>query len=1508
MVNAIDAKVFQQIRSRLRPLQLSSRVLRMADGRLVPSDGIWEGTVVVANTSQEGAFEVFESGGAWSLLFGKPLLEEFGAVHEYKADTIHLPIGNSWVKLENQFSNVKGVAAPLLVGLTTDIKQRTNFRGDHCASPSRQVLAAISVEARVQLDQPHYETLEPSNTPTWTRPGRKERRRVAQEWKQKAWAQTNHGGDELPPTRQVSIPESTAVVEQFDQQTSITESEASEAIVAIDEGEQEEDWVPVKVEHPKTSTGELRRTKEEREAWRLQKGLTARRTRGDRKQAKRFREGRVKRARAERLEASRANSMGDSRSPSREVHSNISSNCEAPISDVPTPTNAALEPEGEPEEHWSAVYTLDAAAGDSDEHPGAEQPLLAMGFKPSILTRRTDPFKKERVDAVLNEITLGTDLSEEERSRAVSLLREYADCFALSLSEVTTVDGATHKLNIPDRNTTKFRTKPNQRPLSGPQKEYYNGVIDNMLDAGIIEPIDHKDVKCCGATTLAKKAHEGGGLTIEELQHRLNDECVTAGFPSAFENLPPRETTPETHGPDMPEKPTKWRVCQDFADLNKVTKVPAMPQGDIRAKQQRLSGHRWVSVFDFAAGFYACEMAEEDRPYICFYVEGRGYFSYKRMPFGLTGAPSTFAEMTARNLGDLVGTLFELFVDDGGMAGDDFDIKLGNIRQLLTRVREKKLSLSAAKSSFFMTESVFAGARVGPKGIRPDLTKLTAIVDWKTPTDVQNLTAFTGLTGYFRSLVKGYAVMAQPLTDLARSLDIPRGKGKAAYRRAMKGHSLQGIWKPEHDRAFLRLKVALTSEPVLKGPRFDGTPFIVTTDGCKFGFAGMLSQQHKTVLPNGKEVTRMHPIAFCGKRTSVTEEKYKPYLLEFAALKFSLDKFSDVVWGYPIELETDCQALRDHLMNDKLNSTHARWRDGVLAYQIMDVRHRPGRLNLVADGISRKYVNLPKESGDGHEWTVSEDWEARTGLQNDIFRITEASHLSAYTSLRERFVKEKIFLEVIDSLLELDQGRSLRERKKARHRAQGYMIEDGKLWRVGDTKSVRAKARVECISESEAVARAWHIHREKGHFHRDLVKIEMLDKFCSPRLDRSITTAIMDCGKCKSFGPTHLHSLLEPITRRHPFELIVADTLSMPKGKGGFVKLGLYLDTYSQHIWVDKLKKPATGASTTKKYNEICTTFTTPEALMVDGGSEFDNNVVREACAARGTELRVVPAYSPWINGLVENANGKLLGRLKRMCAPDLGEDEYERMKDVPETWPDHLDAAVEYLNNRILPHLKFSPNELLLGLVINTNRTPHDIATHEPTATDIAVQMAYMDQQRVDGYASIVDHAQERKAKFDRKVMGRAPKEVVFKAGQLVQVYRNDLDYTFKVERKMEPKWSAPRRVTSRDRNSYSLETLEGLPIGGRFSSRRLRRFIPRNRTQLQEAQEAVEGERAEDEREADLAEDRGGVNGNGADELFEKAELGLREDDWEGRLEEESSGDEWAEREHLLDESGVD
>jgi hypothetical protein len=123
----------------------------------------------------------------------------------------------------------------------------------------------------------------------------------------------------------------------------------------------------------------------------------------------------------------------------------------------------------------------------------------------------------------------------------------------------------------------------------------------------------------------------------------------------------------------------------------------------------------------------------------------------------------------------------------------------------------------------------------------------------------------------------------------------------------------------------------------------------------------------------------------------------------------------------------------------------------------------------------------------------------------------------------------------------------------------------------------------------------------------------------------------------------------------------------------------------------------------------------------------------------------------------------------------------------------------------------------------VNTPTTEPPTATEPTTPNDVDTQMAYVAQQRLDGYVETVSHAIKRKSVFDKHVLANHPGEVTFPRGQLVQIYRSDLDYTFKTDRKLLPKWSPPQRVLDKILNSYTLEKLDGTPIPGRFSARRL-------------------------------------------------------------------------------------
>jgi hypothetical protein len=154
---------------------------------------------------------------------------------------------------------------------------------------------------------------------------------------------------------------------------------------------------------------------------------------------------------------------------------------------------------------------------------------------------------------------------------------------------------------------------------------------------------------------------------------------------------------------------------------------------------------------------------------------------------------------------------------------------------------------------------------------------------------------------------------------------------------------------------------------------------------------------------------------------------------------------------------------------------------------------------------------------------------------------------------------------------------------------------------------------VECVTKVEAKELVAKQHAEGGHWGHDGIKIALTNCIHSPKLDTSIMEAISNCSKCKNFGTPHLHSLLEPIMRRHPFELLVGDYLTLPKA-WGYNMLGVYLDTFLQHIWAFKYKSAGTTKTTVNSLSDIFQNFTASETFMSDRGRHFNNAIVQEFC------------------------------------------------------------------------------------------------------------------------------------------------------------------------------------------------------------------------------------------------------------------------------------------------------
>ena len=96
---------------------------------------------------------------------------------------------------------------------------------------------------------------------------------------------------------------------------------------------------------------------------------------------------------------------------------------------------------------------------------------------------------------------------------------------------------------------------------------------------------------------------------------------------------------------------------------------------------------------------------------------------------------------------------------------------------------------------------------------------------------MRELRAFLGLAGYYRRFVRGFSEIALPLTELTRNATQQR---------------LQ--WGPRQQLAFIELKRALQSTPVLALPD-PKLPFGVNCDASGYAGGAVLQQDRGSGLP-----------------------------------------------------------------------------------------------------------------------------------------------------------------------------------------------------------------------------------------------------------------------------------------------------------------------------------------------------------------------------------------------------------------------------------------------------------------------------------------------------------------------------------------------------------------------------------------------------------------------------------------------------------------------------------
>ena len=206
----------------------------------------------------------------------------------------------------------------------------------------------------------------------------------------------------------------------------------------------------------------------------------------------------------------------------------------------------------------------------------------------------------------------------------------------------------------------------------------------------------------------------------------------------------------------------------DYRKVNELTKKDAYPLPRVDDTLETFLGSRWFSTLDLLSGYWQVEVAECDRDKTAF-VKKEGLYEFKVMPFGLSNAPATFQRLMDLILAGLQWSHCLVYLDDVIVMGRSFEEHLSNLTLVLDSLRDANLKVKPVKCALFQEQVCYLGHIISSKGIATDPNKTSKIMKWPTPTTVQQVQQFLGLSSYYRKFIKDFATIAKPLHRLDRA-------------------------------------------------------------------------------------------------------------------------------------------------------------------------------------------------------------------------------------------------------------------------------------------------------------------------------------------------------------------------------------------------------------------------------------------------------------------------------------------------------------------------------------------------------------------------------------------------------------------------------------------------------------------------------------------------------------------------------------------------------------------
>ena len=637
------------------------------------------------------------------------------------------------------------------------------------------------------------------------------------------------------------------------------------------------------------------------------------------------------------------------------------------------------------------------------------------------------------------------------------------------------------------------------------------------------------------------------------------------------------------------------RLCIDYRELNKKTKKDAYPLPLPDEVQDRLAGSTIFSTLDLQSGYWQLPVSPTDREKTAFCPgPGMGLFEFCRMPFGLSGAPSSFQRLMDKVLRGL--PFVTIYLDDILVHSESPGRHKQHLQMVFERLTAAGLTLRGKKCHIGLGEVSYLGHIFSGSGMAPDPQKVQAVTAWPVPTDVSAVRQFLGLASYYRRYIPRFADIASPLNVLTK-----------------KGNAFQ--WTAQCTEAFSSLKNHLVRAPILVYPQFghDASQFVVQTDASAVGIGAVLEQDG-------------HVVAYASRTLTTSERNYSVIQRECLAAVYALKQFRHYLLGRPFHLLTDHAPLQ-WLSAQKMEGMLCRWALALQEYDF-NIVYRKGALNSNADALSRRSFepcavtlltqhNSPSDISlaQQNDEILSTVWESRT--QSDTPPTGNVWNRHPFRRYKQLWMQ-----------LEINEGVLCR-------RYTPEPTHDSVTVPILPT-NLRHHALVRCHN----IPSAGHQGSEKT---LERLRMEAYWVGMAQDVERHCRECIV-CQQSKLPSPPRVPLTNVPIGR--PWQMVAVDILEVPLSTRNNRYLLVVQDYFTK--WVEAIPLPdQTAVRITDELTKLFSTYGQPDILHSDQGRNFESTVLAQTLKAFGVQKSRTTAYHPQGDGMVERFNRSLLQLLR---------------------------------------------------------------------------------------------------------------------------------------------------------------------------------------------------------------------------------------------------------------------